>query len=244
MHVIAAFLEKHGLISEDRVESYARNSEIPQLFDAYQEFHDSLLSESRRIITEDRHALQPFNFLAGSSLRGDSGCGAWDCRAQKLEILSRYASLYCDRVIVPFAPNLHRTARDYFRFEIANQFLALVKLRPAIEAGAVAVVIPEFHFCDDCMAGMRQAIKSIEKLSARLCRQKSDQFKLWVRGPRREFPPMIEMTGPEDYLEHGQLMALLWETPSWLRKVVPKNSRRRTLAPPPRPEMAQQERLS
>lgn len=45
--------------------------------------------------------LDPFTFVASSSMRGEGGCAAPSCRFRKLDLLNRFGALYATRIVLP-----------------------------------------------------------------------------------------------------------------------------------------------
>jgi len=97
----AEFLDGRGLVEAERaaadIESWPRNK-VELLCDDLFDF-----LEQQRSTWEKAGApeISPFNCLASSSIRGDSGCSNPSCRAAKLDLLSQFAAMYADQVFLP-----------------------------------------------------------------------------------------------------------------------------------------------
>jgi len=157
-----------------------------------------------------------FDFLASSSIRGDSFCRA--CARDKVRTLARYAALYCDRVLFPFY-GLDPVPRDSvaWRARIAERLLVIHDLRPLLEANIVQLFRP-FQFCAEHWELHSRATAPIRKRAANLYRQHLDDFEVIYRPATKGFGPSIELTGPDDYVEHGRLITVFPKSPDWAPK--------------------------
>src|SRR5713101_91390 len=101
-HPVYRLLEREGLLSPRKVHAYVFNSSVRLLELLWGDLYSSISSAGDVREMGFDTSIDAYNFLAGSSIRGDSGCFHWRCRLKKARLLARYAALYCDRVIVPF----------------------------------------------------------------------------------------------------------------------------------------------
>jgi hypothetical protein len=99
MNPVLAVLETRGLVSSDAVEDFAYAWPYSDVLRVQEEIQAALQKESAE--TPQAQQLDPFNFVASASMRGDGGCVNWDCRLRKNGILARYTALYADATVVP-----------------------------------------------------------------------------------------------------------------------------------------------
>jgi hypothetical protein len=155
-------------------------------------------------------SLEPFRFLAGSSVRGDSGCSRPECRLEKVKAFVRYAALYCDEVYVP----LHLSSShgdDNARHHLKNCVLTLNASRSLIEAGILRPIIPSV--CRSCFE-TAPAFISVREAADKLAGQHLEEFKIYARG-LLDGKAVIRTEGPTDFLEHGTLMTIFGRMPEW-----------------------------
>jgi hypothetical protein len=182
-----------------------------------------LLMDVSEVLSPD-HATAPqtkppslgFDFLASSSIRGDSFCRA--CARDKVRSLARYAALYCDRIILPF-PGLDPVPRDshHWRAGITERLFFLQELRPVLEANIVQLFRP-FHFCAEHWSIYSRTTAPIRRRAEKLYRERLKDFEVIYRPGDREWGPSIELTGPEEYVEHGRLITEFGKAPEWAPK--------------------------
>ena len=103
MHAAVELLEKYGLVRDTdslRVAEIAKRKIV--------RLQEELFSTVVPLQREDYGAdlgvdreMDPFTFLASKSMRGETSCGEYGCRVEKLDMLGRYAALYANRIIIP-----------------------------------------------------------------------------------------------------------------------------------------------
>ena len=144
-------LEKWGLISTESVERLAFELPFRDIVKVREELEISLVEDTQRNANHN-DAFNPFSFIASASLRGDSGCSSWHCRTRKAAMLARYAACFCDKVIVPLTLGSRsgHASQSEERYAFARALLAVVEMRPVINAGIVIPVASAFHYCPIC----------------------------------------------------------------------------------------------
>src|SRR5712692_7624979 len=137
MDRIISLLEENRLTSPDRATDFALRRDFSEVRSLRDSIYESLRAEAEKARGHQvAESLDAYNFLASSSLRGDTGCVRWDCRLRKVRILGRYGALYCDRIVVPLRLERHTEVPNEYhdRYTFAGALLALLELRPLIEA--------------------------------------------------------------------------------------------------------------
>ena len=157
-----------------------------------------------------------FDFLASSSIRGDSFCRV--CAFDKVKLLTRYAALYCDRVLVPcpLEPLAFDTAGA--REAVATRILYLLEMRPVLESGIVQLFAPSFYFCAEHMREFKHTTAPIYQRAQELYRRRIDDFEVVYRPKEHGLGPCVEIEGPAEYVEHGKLMTIYRARPNWAPK--------------------------
>jgi|GEM_PF-5299626 hypothetical protein len=202
MNQIIDILENRGLISSDKISEAAHNITAKEWDNLAADLRESLKPDLS-IVAPDQD-INPFNFLASTSLRGQAGCSSFRCRSRKIELVGRYAALFCDRVVLPL--HIHTSAttdlpavRRMFHVNIN----ALVELRPLIEAGIIVPVLDHLHVCTSCRAGKDPVAENIKRAAEVLKELNRDRFsasKIFKDGH-----DTVVFQGPEEFLEHGQI---------------------------------------
>jgi hypothetical protein len=194
-------LEKYGLVTEERARDFAATLTHATWNLVCHELRDSLVCDLD--IFEPIVDLNPFNFLASASLRGDAGCAGLRCRMRKVNMIGRYAGLFCDKVILPI--HLHGYDQDVPLEVVKRSFLGsvmtLIELRPLIEAGIIKPV-GELDFCPLCHPERIPLSQPIIDAAEALKRNNFSEFsieKVHAGGGQDG----LLFRGPADYLEHG-----------------------------------------
>ena len=217
MRGIVRALKKRGLASRDVVAEKIMSWPAGRVLDAALDLFENL--DSKDDLQTDN--LAPFNFIPSSELSGLSGCREWGCRARRSQLLARYAALYADSIVVPWQlslPNSFRASED-FRYELTGAILAVLEMRPLIEAGIIRLVHPSFHFCSDCAATGLQMVKSIRDATRRTRIAHEDRFLARVEKPHSPGSRLFSLNGPEEFLEHGSILIEFDRAPSWAKGV-------------------------
>jgi hypothetical protein len=209
MNGIIEVLEKHGFVGPEEV--FRRLAVIPfsQLCRIAEDFH-AALAEGKSV--EDPVDLQSMYFLASSSIRGARCEG---CAPKKLATLARYAALYTDRVVVPFQYQVPTSDSPDCRAALAFKLAQLMQIREVIEAGVLQVVLPEFHFCDECGKRAKKVLGEISSVSEQFAERWFDDFKFTYH--RKHDHEFLEIEGPRQLLDHGSGV-LFFEPPTWAPK--------------------------
>lgn len=227
MHSISALLEENGLVGPEAIyDRIFRRWDVPTV----EKFLDRLyqeasLSDARvREGSAENAALESFTFVASSSVMGQGGCSEAGCRSGRAELLARYAALYTDKVVVPVElVDPHRSERPKTpaaEFELRNWTLGTVlclhAMRPVIDAGLVAIVPPELHFCRDCAAHALRKIRRVSRAANNLALANMQRFSVTYNA---KLPvPVFTVHGPSEFCEHGRFAVAFFETPAWLPK--------------------------
>src|ERR1700730_664159 len=224
MNSVLSILDTNGLTDVDSVREFVHKRATSELISLTEGLREAMLQSSDPALRGmEKPSLDQANFLPSSSLRGASGCAAWQCRVQKIRILKRYIALYCDMGVVPVNLDWNYSANDgqpdiAAKHHLVGSILALVELRPLIESG-LAVVVPEaLRLCakhwEEAVPGYAKIVGSAKKL----CELKASKFTATyepiVAGNQRL--GIINFTGPDEYLDHGKISRLLHSFPPWV----------------------------
>jgi len=164
-----------------------------------------------------------FTHSASLSLGGGPWpCFHFECRKRKAEELAQFAAFYSDRVyICNFLADIlscleHAKSPDEFQLKthLESHLVVLNTLRPLIEAEAIVPIkIP--NYCPHCFAEhiLKQSDelrvkKGIEHLANRYRKETTFTLKKLC-----EHRYTLEMTGPEELIEHGKIFQELSNIP-------------------------------
>lgn len=161
--------------------------------------------------------LDPFRFLASSSVTGRSGCNATDCRLAKAEVFARYAALYCDEVFVPINISRGHGAK-HARESLRIAAIILSTSLPLIEAGIVRPVIPSL--CRQCFDNAPDLV-AIRSMADSLAEQHARDFRIYIVG-KHKGKAAVRLEGPSDIIEHGRTFVLFDRVPDWYPEELPE----------------------
>jgi len=228
MDRVISILEERGLFSEDLVDHFVC-SPIAEIKKVREELQGAI--ENRRYEQPSDNSLSASNFLASSSLRGESVCAERTCRLRKIALLARYSALYCDRVLLPIQLDPAYEQDEYdARYDFARDVAGILMLRPLIEAGVVYLVPSLLRYCSHCLPKFVAERPEIEAIARRLAKVNADAFKLSYRGRRGDHSFFLK--GPDEYLEHGRRFQTRPRRPDWIPKDLPNLSEKRRLRLP------------
>jgi len=218
-------LEKWGLVSTKAVESLVFELPFKQVVKIREEVESSIVDDANRNASPE-DSVSPFNFIASASFRGDSGCSSWQCHTRKSQILARYAACFCDRIIVPLSVTTNHpnaTQRDE-RYALARGLLAVVEMRPVIDAGIIVPAASVFHYCPLCFPAKIPQVDRILEVRKLLMETLPEKFWMTYQEEAHGSAGRLTVHGPEDFLEHGRMSYLVRNTVSWLPRM-PRGSR-------------------
>ncbi len=198
-------LEDHGLVSAEAVERLVYELPFKQISKIREDIEATLVSGTA-CVANPEETFGPFSFLASSTLRGDSGCSSWGCHTRKAEALARYAAIFCDRLIVPLNVSAHAESmsQNDQRYALARGLLAVVEMRPVIDAGIVKPVRAAHYVCPSCFRGRVPESDRIVEVKNELYSKLFNDFSITYM-PLGEGKGKLILHGPADYLEHGEL---------------------------------------
>jgi len=223
MHDLFAIIERYGFVGAQDAEKIY---DLPAA--ELQKLHNELFSH----IYDDQNkriwgpgAVRPndtFSFHASGSIRGASGCSALSCRLQKLDFLGRYAALYATELTLPLSmsgPGI-KDEFDELRNALNLDLLSLLFLRPIITAGIVVPVVMRSWHCIHERKWIRNASSLIHDFSQVIAKAVESTFTLRYQAPEKSPTgrPTIYIKGPEEYVEHGDLVGFYVRTPRWVLK--------------------------
>ena len=135
MYELFEILERQGFVVLDDLDKIA---DLPEkrLEKLYASIYSCIFSAQRARPFDWQSARLPetFSFHASASIRGASGCGAPECRIEKLDFLARYAALYATELTFPLsmvAPDRVEGVAE-MRPLLERDLPALLYMRPLI----------------------------------------------------------------------------------------------------------------
>jgi hypothetical protein len=215
MDPVIEVLEERGLVFPDRLHDdivHARPfGEVKKIAENL----ESAISARRQDPKHQALCGDPFSFFASATLRGDIGCS--ECRWSKLDNLARYALLYSSHVAVPIKVQSECEAgrESHMRRAIANRIEEILIFRPAIEAGIISLVPSDFEWCEKHLPMHLPEYEAVRVVKQQLYEENLPKFSVLIL-PRADDSICIEITGPDDFLEHGFLGTRYSTPPSWL----------------------------
>jgi len=196
-------LEKYGLITSERVKDHIYSLNSLNWNDLLEELNESLRVQGEVPINQESD-LTPFNFVASSSIRGETGCSAETCRLSKTNMLGRYAGLFCDHVVLPV--HLHRIESeptDFDKRRFSTSLISLLELRPLIDVNIVKPVLG-LNYCPRCNPNKLAADEIIVRVADKLLALNYQRFSVSkVRFRSKE--DRLALEGPEEFIEHGAI---------------------------------------
>jgi hypothetical protein len=218
MKRIVEVAERLGLVAPERIEGMIHGAPVDTFCKIVEITTKAVFEDEKTAVDDTGTAV-----LASSSIRSDSGCRCWDCRATKLQALARYACLYADRLIVPISFTAMLTDEEPARFAIADLFYKVNILRPLLDAG-IAVLAPDIHcFCLNCADSFDKLCDEFDAASFDTYLEKvGNGIQVIYRPPTRRRSWYVELDGPPAYIPNGHLIVQplgdYSRTPKWAPK--------------------------
>ena len=224
MHAAVELLEKYGLVRDTdslRVTEIAKR----KIVRLQEELFSTVVTQQKEDYGADLgvdREMDPFTFLASKSLRGETSCGEYGCRVEKLDMLGRYAALYANQIILPLPLTDPSTmdGPEEAAQEVSQAALALLRLRPLFDAGILYPVIRRSFHCPHTLRWCQNMQAIVDRASFEMMKIHRDdflvKFQLPEKAPTRI--PSMYVEGPEDFLEHGPIVMLFDEPKGWRAK--------------------------
>jgi hypothetical protein len=224
MHAAVELLEKYGLVRDT---DSLRVTEIVKrkIVRLHEELFSTIVTQQREDYDTDLgigREMDPFTFLASKSLRGETACGEYGCRVEKLDMLGRYAALYANQIILPLPLTDPSTidGPEEAAQEISMAALALLRLRPLFDSCILYPVIRRSFHCRHTLRWCQDMQAIVNRASFSMMKALKDdffvRFQLPDKAPTRI--PTMYVEGPEDFLEHGEIIMLFDEPEEWRAK--------------------------
>ena len=222
MTSLTELAEETGLISPESIQEIALKAPIRKLC--------KLIDKTVQVISMTQRpepnpdpglCTPPFTYVASSSIRSDSGCRDWHCRAEKLISLAHYATLYSDLIILPvFLEDFMSEDPEIARLALGDLYFKHYLLRPLFEAGLVRFEPDFFCFCAEHAKRFRAVNAMHDKAAFELYASKLDKINVIYRPPSPKEGYLVEITGPPEYVPHGHLDFIhpSKEAPDWAPK--------------------------
>ena len=210
-------LERYGFVSED---DSVRVWDLPEA--TVSQIYDSLYSELRTHQYDGIDGPKSrFSFVASANMRADIGCQEPFCVRQKLEFLAHYATLYCDLVFLPLPLFGHKGQRlAEQRDALERSIRSLGILRPVIEGGLIRPVTRTTSHCIHMLPFVKDTKRFVDAVTNDLQSDTMGEFSAVYQRPEASSTgqPSVYLSGPEDLIEHGELVGLYPSPPFWVSK--------------------------
>ncbi len=215
-------LERFDLIED---EDFRKVNELnPKRFSRlYEELYSDIYERQIENHWETQmESVDPFTFMASASLRADSTCGQYECRAKKLDFLGRYTALYANKVILPLwlsAPDRVNTPATA-KYDLSRAIQSLLYLRPLIEARVIVPVLMRSPHCVHTIDWADRMIESVRLAALGTARDSSTLFRVVYQLPEKSPTGFstVYVEGPEDLIEHGEIVGTWTESRGWRPK--------------------------
>ena len=226
MHRLFELLESSGFISE---RDLGKVDELPKR--KFVKFYEAVYSivfsgqypdSEIEVDPIDPPNLDPFSFMASASMRADSGCLELGCRLRKLACLARYAALYSNQVTLPLSlkhPD-KVSSFDSARDELFRSMTSLFVMRSLIEGKIVQPVVMRTLHCEHIQLFVHEMSAFVHEVARSAARPLSDSFEVEYQLPDKSPTgrSSVYITGPEEFIEHGELVVLFDESQTWRAK--------------------------
>ena len=211
----AEFLEGNGLVEAEKAAHELENWPTSKIEVLCNDLFD-FLEQQRSDWEQSGSEVSPFNCLASSSIRGDSGCSNPKCRAAKLDVLANFAAMYADQVFlpVPLRNPAESLGNEGLRSSLIQTVTSVLELRALVERSIVRPVMRVFHYCSECAQLAMSEYREGEKTIATMAAMARDDFRFSYQLMSEE-PRVIavRLRGPEGYIEHGSMYRILSGVP-------------------------------
>lgn len=224
MHELFQALESNGIVSE---------LDMPKVYDfpnkkvvaLYEKVYSTVFNIQAAQADSDEDPpsdTDPFSFMAGASIRADSGCSELVCRMRKLDFLARFSALYANHVTLPLSLESPDKVKKIARLRdyLFRNLTSIFALRSLIENEIVAPVIMRTGHCEHVKEFVNEMIGFVHDVADWEAKDAMGDFKVEYQRPEQS--PSGRSTayieGPEEFLEHGNLVMLFDEGSSWRAK--------------------------
>lgn len=219
MAAVIEIFESTGIASEaDLGRIYELDK--PAVTALYERVYEA--ADATELAESESPSTDPFSFIASASLRGEAGCSSPVCRVEKLNLLGRYAALYANRLTfpLPLEQPSKVTDVDRARYLLAQTGLSLLSLRPLVDAGIVVPRTMTTHHCEHTLDSVMKMIDMVHSIADEAAGHFARQFRVVYQSPQKSPTgrSTLYIKGPEEFLEHGDLVMLFDEGPKWRAK--------------------------
>jgi hypothetical protein len=208
MNHVLYLIDSAGLDSPDKIARAAKEWPLKRIGEIRDQLWEILQTGSTSALNKTDGS-DPFDFVASSSMRGEDGCFAWECRIQKARTLTRYGALYARRILIPIrvgvSPIDHETEYN-LRYGLAGTLMSILEYRPLIESGSAILSAGALCYCREHLDEAVPSHPKIDSIAKSLFAQQFKKFSVTTDGERgANGSPMLLVKGPEDYIPHGKL---------------------------------------
>ncbi len=227
-------LQKKGLIDDTVIEKKIMNDwNMNNILD-FNEKINELIKPINKIVSGEPPNYQ---FVANAELSGQAygGCRGPDCRIERVDELTRFATLWADKVYIPSYFDEHiimskasevsqsNIAEFDFRYDYQAHIKCLLRLKPLVETGIIEMVRGKAQVCPVCMAEKIKQCEEIHNSLEKYIAVLADEYRKLVsaklikdEGLEKASIYKIEVKVPEEINHHKLMLRILHELPAWL----------------------------
>jgi hypothetical protein len=221
MHKAIEVLEGSGLVSEPDLLGID-HFDSKKTVRIYEDLYAAVHGAQKAISEPDGTSIDPFKFLASASMRAESTCWEWPCRMEKLDFLGRYSALYASNVTVPLSLRHPDQIKDvaWAKSLLSHSGLTLLRLRLLIDQGLVVPVVLVTSHCEHTIDWVNKMIQITHDVADEAAKEIAGDFRMVYQVPEQSPTgrSTIYINGPEDFLEHGEIVQLFDEGERWRAK--------------------------
>jgi hypothetical protein len=228
-------LEKRELVNDSIIEKKIRHDwSIKDILD-FNEQINPLIKPIDEIMGDE---LPNYKFVANAELSGQDygGCRGLACRIERVDELTRFATLWAEKIYIPSYFDEHRIMSEAsaasesrnnefeFKNDYSGHIKCLLRLKPLLENGIVEIIRGEAQVCPTCMAEKINQCEEIKNSLLKHVEVLADEYRKMVsakliKDERREKLGIycVEMKVPEEISHHKSMIRTLYKLPAWLK---------------------------
>jgi len=227
-------LQKNGLINDSIIEKRIMHDwSINNILDFNEKINLSI-KPVHKIMGDD---LPTYQFIASAEISGQEygGCMGTGCRVENIDKLTRFATLWADKVYIHSYFDEHKImlqasvvsesySNDFnFRYHYLGHIKCLLRLKPLVENRIVEIVRGEAALCPTCMAEKINECNEIRNLVVKYVEVLTNEYRKMVSAKLIRDVSLekfgiysIEVKVPEEINHHKLMKRMLHKLPEWL----------------------------
>lgn len=231
---VCDLLQENGLINDSIIEKKIMHDwSINNILDFNEKINSSIKSIDKIMGDESPN----YKFIANAELSGQiyGGCRGPDCRIERVDELTRFATLWADKVYIPSYFDEHlimsevsevsesKIAEFDFRDGYVGHIKCLLRLKPLVETGIIEIVRSEAEVCHVCMAEKIEQCEEVEKLLVKYVGVLANKYRKMVSATLikdtrlgKKGIYVMDVKVPEEINHHKSMKRILHKLPEWL----------------------------